>query len=245
MIEVYLLSIFSILLTEYGFQTRKRAMERFGAKVRWRRVITRLSIWGIFFAIWMIKVKRAWRWILILSLLGFITGELTAFITRRAIRADIRSRYPLSRPQSHLIPLFAGFIPALLFAFLLSRTALSSVSTPILSIPVLKFVTGFLGMFSWGTMITVSLIGLVRPDQIADKVEPHLGAGEVIGILERLLSFILVLSGGLAVVGFTVAAKAAARYPQFKDSAFAEYFLIGTLSSVGLATVVALIVALP
>lgn len=93
MFEVYLISVFSLLLSEYGFQTRKNAMERFGAPFRWGRTIGRFAIW--------------------------------------------------------------------------------------------------------------------------------------------------------AAIGFTVAAKAVARYPQFKNSAFAEYFLIGTLSSVGLATLIALLVSIP
>ena len=40
-------------------------------------------------------------------------------------------------------------------------------------------------------------------------------------------------------VGFLLAAKAIVRYPEMdEDGAFAEYFLVGTLTSVGVALVV-------
>jgi hypothetical protein len=46
--------------------------------------------------------------------------------------------------------------------------------------------------------------------------------------------------GGFAAVGFVIAAKAAVRFPQFKKREFAEYFLVGTLCSVGIAVLTAL-----
>ena len=85
----------------------------------------------------------------------------------------------------------------------------------------------------------------MRSNRFSDEIEPHLGSGEVIGILERLFTFILVIAGGLPAVGFAVAAKAAARYPQFKNPVFAEYFLIGTLCSIGISVLTGLAMGLP
>jgi len=245
MFEVYLISVFSLLLSEYGFQTRKNAMERFGAPFQWGRTIERFVIWGAIFALWFVKVTRGWRGFLIVAVGGFVMGEITAYILRRSIRNDIRNRYPLSRPLTHFLPFAAGIFPSILmgivFYWIFQQPLWMMAPFPIVA---LKFMTGFIALFCWGTFVTVSLIGLVRADQISDQIEPRLNAGEVIGILERVFSFTLVLSGGLAAIGFAVAAKAAARYPQFKDSAFAEYFLIGTLSSVGLAIIIALLVSI-
>jgi hypothetical protein len=56
-----------------------------------------------------------------------------------------------------------------------------------------------------------------------------------------MATFVLVASGTFTAVGFVIAAKAAARFPLFKDKAFAEYFLIGTLTSVGIALLFGLI----
>ncbi len=87
----------------------------------------------------------------------------------------------------------------------------------------------------------MSVVDLVRPGQLEADLG-QIGAGEVIGILERLATFVLVASGAFTAVGFVIAAKAAARFPMFKEKAFAEYFLIGTLTSVGMALLFGLLV---
>ncbi|MGI3184593.1 DUF3307 domain-containing protein [Nioella aestuarii] len=60
--------------------------------------------------------------------------------------------------------------------------------------------------------------------------------GAVIGLLERGLTFILVLSGQMAGVGFLIAAKSFLRVGSIeKDRTLAEYVIIGTLASIGWA----------
>jgi len=44
-----------------------------------------------------------------------------------------------------------------------------------------------------------------------------------------------VLTGSTAAIGFVVAAKTLARFRQLDDRDFAEYYLLGTLASVGVA----------
>lgn len=56
--------------------------------------------------------------------------------------------------------------------------------------------------------------------------------GRMIGYIERLLIVIFVVSGSFAGIGFIVAAKSVARFKQMDDRQFAEYFLLGTLTSV-------------
>jgi uncharacterized protein DUF3307 len=73
-----------------------------------------------------------------------------------------------------------------------------------------------------------------RPE---NRAEPMQNAGLYIGWLERflLLTALLLQSPGTA--GLILAAKAIARYPEFKSEHFAEYFLIGTLLSFSIAVV--------
>jgi hypothetical protein len=59
--------------------------------------------------------------------------------------------------------------------------------------------------------------------------------GATIGVLERLLIVAFVLTGSTAAIGFVVAAKTLARFRQLDDRDFAEYYLLGTLASVGVA----------
>lgn len=59
--------------------------------------------------------------------------------------------------------------------------------------------------------------------------------GRVIGLLERILIYSFVLSGQFGAIGFTLAAKGFTRFKEMEDRGFAEYVLIGTLLSSGLA----------
>ncbi len=58
------------------------------------------------------------------------------------------------------------------------------------------------------------------------------GAGATIGILERLITGLLLVSQNYAALGLVFTAKSIARYDKIsKNSAFAEYYLIGSLFS--------------
>jgi Protein of unknown function (DUF3307) len=69
-------------------------------------------------------------------------------------------------------------------------------------------------------------------------------AGELIGILERLLILTFVFLGKWEGIGFLLAAKSVFRFGDLKEAAdmkLTEYVLIGTLLSFGIATATALI----
>jgi len=98
-------------------------------------------------------------------------------------------------------------------------------------------------------------VGLIEgravPDQAAQPTTPVAPTpaapappgrvGEAIGILERLLIVTLVLAGAEAAIGLVIAAKTLARFKQLDDRDFAEYYLLGTLASVAVATVSAFV----
>ncbi len=70
---------------------------------------------------------------------------------------------------------------------------------------------------------------------------PPARVGEAIGILERLLIVTFVVVGAEAAIGLVIAAKTLARFRQLDDRDFAEYYLLGTLASVAVATVSAFV----
>lgn len=57
------------------------------------------------------------------------------------------------------------------------------------------------------------------------------GSGAMVGVLERLLVFTLILVGEWTVIGFVVAAKSIARFPELEDKLFSDYYLAGTFMS--------------
>lgn len=64
-------------------------------------------------------------------------------------------------------------------------------------------------------------------------------AGRVIGIIERILIFYLVLNSEFGAIGFILAAKSFTRFKDLEKRSFAEYVLIGTLFSATTAIVIA------
>lgn len=78
------------------------------------------------------------------------------------------------------------------------------------------------------------------PDQLDEQ---EYNAGRVIGILERWLMYsVLLISQNFNVIALILAAKGFARFRQMEERNFAEYVLIGTLSSMLLTVLVAQII---
>ena len=75
----------------------------------------------------------------------------------------------------------------------------------------------------------------------APRVASPARVGATIGVIERLLIVTFVMTNAQAAIGFVVAAKTLARFRQLDDRSFAEYYLLGTLASVGVAIGSALI----
>jgi hypothetical protein len=66
--------------------------------------------------------------------------------------------------------------------------------------------------------------------------------GEWIGILERVITLTFVLTGSYTAVAFALTAKSIARFKELEDKNFAEYYLLGTSSSVATALLVGALV---
>jgi len=66
-------------------------------------------------------------------------------------------------------------------------------------------------------------------------------AGATVGCLERALTLTFVLVGQYEAIALILAAKSVARFQELKKREFAEYYLIGTLSSMLFAMLVGII----
>jgi hypothetical protein len=240
MIRLYLAGLGTLLLGEYGFQTRKRAVVMWSRPWIWRRTLLRLAVSGL---LWLAPASGS-MWIrMVFFAAWFILSELGAFAIRSLFRHRQRSGFQHGGVITHLFPIaFATvylLVSRLLTLCLGPNPTLYALGAA--RVPLIIFLAGLI-LWTWGTFFTVSIIDLARPEQVAEQVTPRVGAGELIGILERFLTFFLVASGGWTAVGFVIAAKAAARFPQFEKKEFAEYFLLGSMSSVGLGIVTGILV---
>ncbi|SDF70754.1 Protein of unknown function [Pedobacter terrae] len=82
------------------------------------------------------------------------------------------------------------------------------------------------------------------PDNQPDSPQSLQNAGKYIGILERVLIFLFILTNHFEAVGFLLAAKSIFRFGDLKekhDLKLTEYVLIGTLLSFGIAIVTAML----
>lgn len=68
--------------------------------------------------------------------------------------------------------------------------------------------------------------------------------GRTIGVLERLLLFTLVLLDQWGALGLVLAAKSIARFKELSAQHFADYYLIGTLTSILVAITTAVVIRL-
>lgn len=241
----YLVGVLIPWLSLYGFRSRRRTMEGLLGSWSWRGTALRGFLWLTWFGLLARISAPSYLWGLLAGLVAWLLGEGGVLWLRWALRRGVEGGHPYGRPQAHFQPLVA----ALLYPFL-ARSGWWLTGWEVASIPppwtqLLLLGTVITGLWSWANLVTVSVVEMVRPQQLQEEVRPRIGAGEVIGVLERYLTALLVAAGGWTAVGFVVAAKAAARFPLFKERAFAEYFLIGTLTSVGLAIAAGLLGALP
>lgn len=111
-------------------------------------------------------------------------------------------------------------------------------------------------VFNWngGSVLVRGVLALVRLTSVVgargnehedeSRFTPLAGTGHLIGALERFLTLTLVLLGEWSALGFILAAKSIARFKELEDREFSEYYLLGTLTSVIVATATGLLVRL-
>ena len=75
-----------------------------------------------------------------------------------------------------------------------------------------------------------------------DIDEDEFNTGRLIGMLERIFIFLLVIFNQYAAIGFIIAAKGVTRFKELENRNFAEYILIGTLLSALSAVLIGLLV---
>jgi len=114
----------------------------------------------------------------------------------------------------------------------MSHRSLSSPQAPFTSVSG-RLSTDLAGSGSW---VWAGLIAAKQ--ELAQTIKSGLkDGGKQIGRLERALIFAFILVGEPTGIGFLVAAKSILRFEEAKQQPVAEYVIIGTLWSFGLAIV--------
>jgi hypothetical protein len=93
------------------------------------------------------------------------------------------------------------------------------------------------------TLVSVSVGLEERADSGYGDEDGVPGSGRVIGLLERTIALIFIVLGQWAAIVLLVAVKSIARFEALKRRHFAEYYLIGTLTSFLVAILAGLFLA--
>jgi len=158
--------------------------------------------------------------------------RLKSFLTARRIVPD-RGWTFLADQCLHLgvLVLAALLIARTHLAELLHAMRISSAARML----ILETAAIYIGVvFGGGYLIRYLTRGLAA--DVAAQPSPQLGnAGLYIGWLERALVITAMVMQSPALVGLILTGKSIARFPEFREVRFAEYFLIGTLLSFSLS----------
>jgi len=106
-------------------------------------------------------------------------------------------------------------------------------------------ISGILFLTMPTSIIMKVIIAKWLPESDDESPKSLQNAGKYIGILERVLIFVFILTNHFEAVGFLLAAKSIFRFGDLKeahDLKLTEYVLIGTLLSFGIAIVVSLMI---
>lgn len=101
-------------------------------------------------------------------------------------------------------------------------------------------VAAFAANATGGSVLVRMVLGPLDRGATGRGDSGHAGAGRLIGILERTLTLILILAGEWAAMALLATAKSVARFDDLKDREFAEYYLVGTLTSLLVAILIGL-----
>lgn len=107
--------------------------------------------------------------------------------------------------------------------------------------------TGFLFVLKDATILIRAVLTKIKAvpmseEKPAHKDEKEYEKGRLIGNLERSLMYFLIILDQIGAIAIIVALKSLARFKELDNKNFAEYFLIGSLLSLLLAAIPAIIV---
>lgn len=98
-----------------------------------------------------------------------------------------------------------------------------------------KWILGLLVIYKPANIFIQILIGEYKPKISSGQSKLDNKAGRKIGVIERFIILIMLYLNQYSAIGLVLTAKSIARYDRIaKDKDFAEYYLLGTLISMGI-----------
>jgi hypothetical protein len=229
------------VLGDFVFQTDELATKK-------RRMRPLLSHGGIVLVVHLLAFLPllSAQTALIVGSIGFVHVLIDAVSARVRNRQPSSVRLFLGDQLVHLLVILIGW--TLLDPSIWATTPVVSALGGVTQLPWSDLTIGamYVSVFVFAHEGANTIVSGVLPDEGPDSTEEDLEVGSLIGTLERWIILLLGLAGRWESVALVVAAKSIARFEELKERAFAEYFLVGTLTSVliamGLVVLVSILV---
>lgn len=215
------------LSIEYGIQTSKMIQAK-----KNRELVGYVKYFLCYFILVLLLSVNWFSWKLILAIISQIFFFGIIDYTKISLKLN-KARY---RFEIGIVDILLHFF-MIWFSIIILKPGLINLNFPFhlnigLSLSIyIKFciyVSAIIFLLNGGTDLVRAVLKKV---QIEDEKMEKDNTGKLIGNIERILLFILILFDNLTAIGFVIAAKSIARFEELKHKKFAEYYLIGTLTS--------------
>lgn len=108
-------------------------------------------------------------------------------------------------------------------------------------VELLLYVAGYIVGGLCGTFPVEAVLKRVMLSKEDLEIRQVKGAGRIIGILERIFTITCIYLNAPTAISIIFAAKSIIRFESTKERPFAEYYLIGTLTSITYGMIIGLI----
>ena len=153
----------------------------------------------------------------------------------------------------HLLPISLPWLDnplqSVFFEFIRSTVILNLIFDKIMLDQAMLILSGYIFTLKEGTILIRLTLNRMRAipkkkDKPTQKDQEEYDRGKLIGLLERTFLYFLIIFNQIGAIAVIIALKSLARFKELEDKNFAEYFLIGSLLSVLVAVIPAVIVLL-
>ena len=218
-------------ITEYGLQTSKIIQGKIS-----REVLSYAKYSASYFVVALLMSVNWFSW----QLIAAILFQVFFFGIFEYVSINLKSRKPQFRFEIEIFDILLHII-VIWFTLLILKPDFKNLDAAF-TLPVsvsqsfyiklCLYVSAIIFLLNGGTILVRAVLKKVKIED--EKIEKD-NTGKLIGNIERILLFILILSDNLAAIGFVITAKSIARFEELKHKKFAEYYLIGTLTSAVIA----------
>jgi hypothetical protein len=222
-----------------------------------------LIVWGFSFLFLLVIKGNLFEKLLITLLLAIVHCSIDAFMIKY-MQFKLKNDKKISQILLFFIDQLIHFIVILIFIYFFIRSireiqpsvvTILSITNSLIGalknpypgmINFLKLLFFVLLALSGGNIVVKKILidcSILKEEESTKQSKKELSTGQIIGFIERLIIFLLVITNNIAATTWILTAKSIIRFREIKDNSdrYAEYYLIGTLTSSAFAILVGLL----